>query len=148
MLVIKTNFNGEFRRFTANQSTDYASLVETLRMMYLDLCLNPPYSHSLKYLDEDGDFVGLISTNDLSLATASAMKLDPPLLRITIDKKTDVAASSSSVQSSTTLPLSSTFLSVGDSQASSTVSQRPIGLKIQGRDIYAPSGTQIELSFF
>lgn len=113
MIIVKTNYNGEFRRFTVDKHISYDYFVSLLQSMYVDQgeLLLPPTTHSLKYFDEEGDFVGLMSTNDLSLAFETAFKLNPPLLRIVIEKKLNRPQ----IESNTPVPL----------------------VKIRGKDIYS-----------
>lgn len=53
-VIVKTNYYGDFRRFTVEKDVEYPSFVTVLQSLYDDESLCPPTTHSLKYVDEEG----------------------------------------------------------------------------------------------
>lgn len=132
-IIVKTNFYGDFRRFTVEKEVEYVPFVNMLQTLYDDKSLCPPYTHTLKYVDEDGDSITVVTSNDLKLAISYSSKLTRPILRLSVEKKVGQ-------QTTSQTPIS---LSVQNSTATTPSTTIPVvpfpTLKIEGRSVQLPA---------
>lgn len=149
-VIVKTNYYGDFRRFTVDKEIEYPSFVTVLQDLYDDKSLSPPSTHSMKYVDEEGAFdfflivcwfflgdsITVVTTNDLKLAISYSRTLSRPILRLNIERKTTQSSSQTSSQN-----LLSTTATT-ENQLSTTSTPFPT-LKIQGRTVQPPTGTYL-----
>jgi hypothetical protein len=117
--------------------------VNVLQTLYDDKLLSPPSSHTLKYVDEDGDSITVVTSNDLELAISYSSKLTRPILRLSIEKKLvpqNVSLiSTSPIPQENFTPVASTTT---NSVLSPTITSTPVSyptLKIEGREVQRPT---------
>jgi hypothetical protein len=101
MLVIKTNYEGDFRRFSVNPSEiDFLSLIELLNNSYNNQ-LNIPLSHSISYLNTVSNCVEIRSHEDFkfSIIQFENFRTDTnPIFRINIEKRKSFDVNNKSIQ--------------------------------------------------
>jgi hypothetical protein len=81
MLVVKTNLNGDLRRFTLN---NHEQRLLTVKKILAKLYKIPITSFKISYSDEDGDTVTLSSNAELSEAVEEVRRTGQPALRLIV----------------------------------------------------------------
>jgi len=79
VLVVKTKFNDDLRRFNLNITTTYDNLCEHIEKLY-----NITLPYKIKYCDDENDLITISETIDLIEAIRFTSAQIPPILRITI----------------------------------------------------------------
>jgi hypothetical protein len=87
MIYVKTSFEGDYRRFSCSTKSDFSEFVDSLQQFYNFTTFSPPTTHALKYVDKNGDFLEITNSKDLIAAGDFSRILNPPILRLTIEKK-------------------------------------------------------------
>lgn len=128
-VIVKTNYYGDFRRFTVDKEIEYSSFVTVLQDLYDDKTLSPPSTHTIKYVDEEGDSITVVTSNDLKLAISYSRTLSCPILRLIIERK--MAQSTASQVPS--------LQNIGTDNLAPNTSVPFPTLKIQGRPVQPPT---------
>jgi hypothetical protein len=139
-IIVKTNYYGDFRRFTVDKEIEYTPFVTVLQTLYDDKFLLPPSTHNLKYVDEDGDSITVVTSNELKLAISYFCKLTRPILRLSIEKK--LTQNGSQAFSSTTSHNPTTQASTVVTPTLVSSPSTPVSfptLKIEGRAVQRPT---------
>jgi hypothetical protein len=120
--------------------------VNVLQTLYDDKLLSPPSTHTLKYVDEDGDSITVVTSNDLELAISYSSKLTRPILRLAIEKKSVLQNASQVSTLITPIPQQQTSTPLASNTPSSVLSptftSTPVSyptLKIEGRAVQRPA---------
>lgn len=83
MFVIKSDFNGDIRRFTLDEASydDFEHVERTIQGLYR----LPDKTLSISYVDDEGDVVLIQSADELKQAIHQKERQDQKLLRVQVN---------------------------------------------------------------
>jgi len=87
MVVIKSSFDGDLRRFTVDTTTNFDTFCTLLKNLYKRSC-----PLLVKYIDEEGDQISLTNDFDFAEALRLASTTQPAVLRVFVTQAATTAS--------------------------------------------------------
>lgn len=133
MIIVKSDLNGDLRRFSLEDEATLEALSGLLLLLYPTEELG---HYRIKYKDDEGDLLSITSTTELHEAIRVTRTVSPPILRLTLQLAPGLGSSLPSGQAS----------DCGASSLSNSSNPVPQPIRIQGRAFVPSSGMKFTLS--